>query len=298
MSENGKQSIAHRTYGRRMPETADPSTATATRLQRVTSACAAMHDSGGPLPQSTLATLAHCSARQLHRDFIEFLGVPPRTYGRCVRAARARTSLAGAGKITDAIYDAGYGSVRAFYEDASRSLGMTPRDFADGAPHQLLLWSATDSALGPIVAIASANGLCAVAIGDPHTMYDEIAAPFREAVLRRDDDAMADVMRALTWIANGCPAPQIPLHVRGTAFQARVWAALRTIPAGETRTYADIARQIGEPSAVRAVANACGANPTALVVPCHRVIRTDGSLGGYHWGLEVKEELLTREGTR
>ena len=271
---------------------------TGTRLRRVTAACEAMHDSGGPLPQSMLATLAQCSSRQLHRDFMELLGVAPRNYGRCVRASRARTALTGAKKVTDAMYDTGYGSVRAFYEDASRSLGMTPKEFANGAPHQLLLWSVADSVLGPVVAIASPTGLCAVAIGEPDAMFAEIAAPFHEAVLRRHDDAMADVMRALTLIAAGRPAPQIPLHVRGTAFQARVWAALRDIPLGETRTYTEVASQIGESSAVRAVANACGANPTALVVPCHRVIRSDGSLGGYHWGLEVKEDLLTREGTR
>jgi AraC family transcriptional regulator, regulatory protein of adaptative response / methylated-DNA-[protein]-cysteine methyltransferase len=257
-----------------------------------------MHDSGGPLPLPQLATMAHCSARQLQRDFMEILGVTPRSYGQCVRSTRARTALTGATRVTDAMYDAGYGSVRAFYEQASLRLGMNPRDFADGAPHQLLLWSATQSPLGEIIAIASASGLCAVAIGDSTEIFDEVSAPFRHAVLTRDDEAMSDVMRALALIAAGRPAPELPLHVQGTAFQARVWAALRTIPIGETRTYSEVAQQIGDPTAVRAVANACGANPTALSVPCHRVIRTDGSLGGYHWGLEVKEELLAREGSR
>lgn len=242
-----------------------------------------------------LAQIARCSPRQIQRDFAEILGTTPQDYGRCVRTDRARLALRRSERVTDAIYDAGYGSVRAFYEEAARRLGMTPRDYADGAPAHLLVWSVRPTSIGDIMAIASPHGLCRVVIGDETELLAPTLAEFPAATLVRDDEAMADVMRALQLIAEGRPAPELPLQIAGTAFQARVWAALQQIPAGQTRTYSEVAESIGEPSAVRAVANACGANPTALTVPCHRVIRTDGSLGGYHWGLEVKEHLLAAE---
>ena len=199
--------------------------------------------------------------------------------------------------MTAAIYDSGYGSVRAFYEEAARRLGMTPRDYAEGAPAHLLLWSVRSTPIGDIIAVAAPRGLCRVVIGVETDLVAETLAEFPAATLMRDDEAMVDVMNALELIAVGRPAPDVPLHIAGTAFQARVWKALTDMPPGETRTYSEVAAAIGEPKAVRAVASACGANPTALAVPCHRVIRTDGSLGGYHWGLEVKESLLAAEST-
>lgn len=266
-----------------------------TPIDRVTRACRALHVNGGPLPVGELATIAGCSTRQVQRDFAEVLGTTPADYGRCVRTNAARIALRDTDSVTDAIFDAGYGSVRAFYEETARRLGMTPKDYAQGAPAHLLLWSATSTRIGDVIAIASPRGLCRVVIGDAHELLEPTLAEFPAATLVRDDDAMVDVMRALSAIADGVDAPDLPMLVTGTAFQARVWAALRQIPAGETRTYSEVAAAIGEPQAVRAVANACGANPAALAIPCHRVIRTDGSLGGYHWGLEVKEHLLAAE---
>jgi AraC family transcriptional regulator of adaptative response/methylated-DNA-[protein]-cysteine methyltransferase len=266
-------------------------------IERVARACRALHDHGGPMRLADLATIAGCSARQMQRDFAEVLGTTPVDYGRCVRTDAARVALRDASRVTDAIFDAGYGSVRAFYEETARRLGMTPSDYAAGAPAHLLLWSVTSSSIGGIIAIASPRGLCRVVIGDANELLEPTLAEFPAATLIRDDDAMVDVMRALTAIADGVDAPDLPMLVTGTAFQSRVWAALRQIPAGETRTYSEVAEAIGEPQAVRAVANACGANPTALAIPCHRVIRTDGSLGGYRWGLEVKEHLLAAEAT-
>lgn len=264
---------------------------------RVASACRDMHAAGGPVRLEVLAEKVGCSGRQLQRDFTAVLGTSPQDYGRSVRTDRARSMLRGAPSITDAIYDAGYGSVRAFYEETARRLGMTPRDYADGAPAHLLLWSTRPTPIGDIMAIASTRGLCRVVIGVEADIVPVTLAEFPAATLVRDDAAMVDVMNALELIALGRPAPDLPIHISGTAFQARVWAALTKIPSGETHTYSEIAESIGEPKAVRAVANACGANPTALAVPCHRVIRTDGSLGGYHWGLEVKESLLAAEST-
>ena len=261
--------------------------------------CRAMHAAGGPMPLAELAELANCSTRQLQRDFDDVLGVSPRQYGTSVRAMNTRHTLRSSSSVTDAIYDAGYGSVRAFYEKASARLGMTPSDFVAGAPQHLLLWSSCDSAVGPLTCVAGPRGICflthpgAGAEGDEQRIREE----FPHAILERDDKAMRDVMKALRMIAEGKHAPELPIDVTGTAFQARVWAALRDIPYGETRTYSDIAEEIGEPAAIRAVGSACGANRVPLTIPCHRVIRTDGSLGGFGWGLEVKEELLAREGS-
>ena len=261
--------------------------------------CRAMHAAGGPMPLAELAELANCSTRQLQRDFDDILGVSPRQYGTSVRAMNTRHTLRSSSSVTDAIYDAGYGSVRAFYEKASARLGMTPSDFVAGAPQHLLLWSSCDSAVGPLTCVAGPRGICflthpgAGAEGDEQRIREE----FPHAILEHDDKAMRDVMRALRLIAEGKQAPDLPIDVTGTAFQARVWAALREIPYGQTRTYADIAEEIGEPAAIRAVGSACGANRVPLTIPCHRVIRTDGTLGGFGWGLEVKEELLSREGS-
>lgn len=258
-----------------------------------------MHSEGGPLPVSRLAELSDCSVRQLQRDFEDILGVSPRQYGASVRAMNARHMLRTSPSITDAIYDAGYGSVRAFYEQASARLGMTPSDFAAGAPQHVLLWSSCDSVVGTLTCVAGPRGICLLLHSTEGRPVDEerIREEFPNAILERDDDAMSDVMHALRLIAEGKQAPELPIDVTGTAFQARVWAALKEIPYGETRSYAEIAEEIGEPGAIRAVGSACGANRVPLTIPCHRVIRTDGSLGGFGWGLEVKETLLSAEGS-
>lgn len=257
-----------------------------------------MGAAGGPVAVSDLARRIPCSARQLQRDFAEVLGVSPRQYGQAVRSERARQVLRESASVTDALHDSGYGSVRAFYEEAARRLGMTPSQYAAGAPRLLLLWSVAPTAVGEVAAVATARGLAAVRIGADRARVDlerEVRAEFPHADLRRDDAAMADVMRALAALARGDRAPDLPVDVQGTAFQARVWGALRDIPPGQTRTYTQIAAAIGQPTAVRAVARACATNRVALAVPCHRVIRGDGDLAGYRWGLEVKEALLTAE---
>ena len=263
-------------------------------------ACRAMHGARGPLPVAELADLAGCSTRQLHRDFEDVLGVSPRAYGACVRDMNARHLLRTASSITDAIYDAGYGSVRAFYEKATNRLGMTPTDFAAGAPQHLLIWSMMKSTVGWLTCVAGPRGICLLLHDDDEpseaSIGERIREEFPHAIVERDDAAMRDVLRALQAIARGRPAPDLPIDVTGTAFQARVWAALRAIPYGQTRSYADIAEEIGEPNAVRAVGSACGANRVPLSIPCHRVVRTDGSLGGFGWGLAVKETLLESEG--
>lgn len=254
-----------------------------------------MTDAGGPLPVTELASALSCSPRQLQRDFADVLGVTPRQFGQAVRTERTRIALRSGGSVLDAAFAAGYGSVRGFYEEAARRLGMTPSDYIAGAPEQLLLWSVTSTQVGDVIAVATPRGLAAVRIGEERQLVSEIAAEFPNATLERDDAAMVDVMSALSALTVGRPAPDLPVDVHGTAFQARVWRALQDIPTGETRTYSDVATAIGSPTAVRAVARACATNKVALAIPCHRVLRTDGDLAGYRWGLAVKRSLLASE---
>lgn len=254
-----------------------------------------MESAGGPVPIADLARLADCTSRQVQRDFAD-LGISPAGYGRAVRTARARQALRSSPSVSDALFDAGYGSVRAFYQEAGRRLGMTPSEYATGASGLPLLWATTQAAVGFIIAVASPRGLCSVRIGtDRNALVREISREFDSADLCEDEVAMADVMTALRALALGASLDALPIDVHGTAFQARVWGALRTIPSGQTRTYTEIAAEIGSPSSVRAVAAACARNPVALAIPCHRVIRADGSLAGYAWGLEVKQQLLDAE---
>ena len=268
----------------------------AQRRARVVSACQWMNAAGGPIPLSDLA--ADVSPRQLQRDFEEVLGISPRAYGQAVRTAAARTSLRERASVLDAVFDTGHGSVRAFYDGAARRLGMSPAQYRAGAPGQELLWSVRASGVGDIVAAATERGLAAARLSAPEVAQAELAREFPHATLVRDDSAMAEIMDALMALADGTSTVVIPVDVQATAFQARVWAALREIPAGQTRTYTQIAERLGEPSAVRAVARACATNPVALAIPCHRVIRGDGSLAGYRWGLEVKSRLLAAEAGR
>lgn len=262
---------------------------------RVSSACRAMTSAGGPVAVDHLATSLGCSARQLQRDFVDVLGITPRQYGQAVRTDRTRLALRASGTVLDAAFTAGYGSVRGFYEEAAQRLGMTPSEYAAGAPEQVLLWSVSPTPVGDVLAVATPRGLASVRIGTARDLETRMRSEFERATLERDDAAMRDVMTALIALASGRPSPELPLDVRGTAFQARVWSALREIPAGQTRTYSQVAESIGRPTSVRAVARACATNPVALAVPCHRVIRSDGSLAGYRWGLAVKRSLLTAE---
>ncbi len=262
---------------------------------RVRAACRRIREAGAPLPVDELARAAGCSPRQLQRDFAEVLSISPRQYGQAVRTERTRQTLQHSASVLDGAFAAGYGSVRAFYEEAARRLGMTPSEYAAGAPAQVLLWSATATAIGEVVAVATPRGLAAVRIGDADAQVDALAEEFHGATLVRDDAAMADVMAALRLLATGRTAADLPVDVQGTAFQARVWRALQEIPPGQTRTYTQVAESIGAPTSTRAVARACATNKVALAVPCHRVVRVDGDLAGYRWGLAVKAALLEAE---
>lgn len=231
---------------------------------RVAAAAAQMERAGGPVALQELTVRAACSPRQLQRDFAEVLGVAPRQYGAGVRTAAARRALQQTGSVSDAMYEAGYGSVRAFYAEAARRLGMKPHEYARRAAGRTLLWSAAGTPLGEVIAVASPDGLCAVHIGELGELLELVREEFAGARLMRDDAAMGDVMSALQRLAQGLDAPRLPVAAAGTAFQARVWAALREIPAGQTRTYRQVAASIGSPQSARAVARACATNPVAL----------------------------------
>ena len=250
-------------------------------------------------PDLVVADFAHeagYNERHLRRRFSTLLGVSVTNYTRAQRATRVRETLRSTSSVTEAIYQAGYGSSRAFYEHAAPRLGMAPSVFQSGGAGESITFTSQRTALGVVLCARTARGVCAVRIGpDEGALEAELATEFPRARLERDDDALSDLARIVEQAARGQEVERLPLDLVGTAFQMRVWQELVRIPRGTTLTYGEVAERIGAPRAVRAVGSACGANPAALLVPCHRVVRRDGSLGGYRWGLEVKAALLELE---
>ncbi|MDQ3678966.1 MAG: bifunctional DNA-binding transcriptional regulator/O6-methylguanine-DNA methyltransferase Ada [Actinomycetota bacterium] len=293
----GARRAGFRPCRRCRPETSGDEDPAAARVAR---ACRLLEEADAPPELAALARSVGWSPFHLQRVFRRCVGVSPRQYADAVRLHRVKQSLRGGSTVTAAVYDAGYGSTRGFYEKASLRLGMTPSTYRAGAAGAVVSYTLAESSVGSLLVAATEQGLCSVKIGpDASALFENLRIEFGRADLRQADDELAEVGATVRALADGGPVElDLPLAVRGTAFQARVWEALRRIPAGTTRSYTEVASSIGMPAAVRAVANACGANPVALVVPCHRVVRTDGSLGGYRWGIEVKAELLRREAGR
>jgi AraC family transcriptional regulator of adaptative response/methylated-DNA-[protein]-cysteine methyltransferase len=245
-----------------------------------------------------LAAGAGISPFHLHRLFKRYTGLTPRSYAAAKKAERVKRELERGEDVTHAIYAAGYGSSSRFYENARSRLGMAPANYRAGGRHEKIRFAVGQCSLGHVLVAATDKGICEVRLGDdPHKLVEELQDRFSNAELTGGD---LDFEQAVRLVVSHIEAPReaapaLPLDVRGTAFQQRVWDALRRIPPGRTASYAEIASSIGQPSATRAVAQACGANRIAVLIPCHRVIRTDGSQGGYHWGIERKRELLARE---
>ena len=240
-----------------------------------------------------LALAVGASPFHLQRRFKETFGVSPRDYQDAHRVEAVKSSLKNGSRVTDALYEAGYGSVSRFYE--KQRLGMSARDYRAKGRGQRIGFCTFQSPLGTILIAATKSGLCSVKLGDdPSRLRHLLAEEFSEAQIIQTE--MEDLKnKILSFIRGEGSLARLPLDIRGTVFQRRVWDELLRIPRGETRTYRDIARAIGAPDAVRAVGSACGANPVALVVPCHRAVRTDGGLGGYAWGLSRKKRLLALE---
>jgi AraC family transcriptional regulator of adaptative response/methylated-DNA-[protein]-cysteine methyltransferase len=248
---------------------------------------------------ATLAAAAGLSPHHFHRVFKAATGVTPKAYAAAHRMRAVQDRLSEGAPVTEALYDAGYGSSSRFYDGAETMLGMAPARYRDGGAGVRIRYALADSVLGRTVIAASERGLCAIAFGDDDAeLIGQLKARFPKAALEGDD---ADFQRWVDQVIAFLGAParglDLPLDIRGTAFQRRVWQALRDIPPGETRSYAEVAQAIGQPGASRAVARACATNPLAVAVPCHRVVRSDGDVSGYRWGIARKRALLEREAT-
>jgi AraC family transcriptional regulator, regulatory protein of adaptative response / methylated-DNA-[protein]-cysteine methyltransferase len=247
-----------------------------------------------------LASHAGMSAFHTHRLFKSITGVTPRAYAAAHRARRVRGELAKRATVTEAIYGAGYNSSARFYEAAGGVLGMTPTAFRAGGRGAEIRFAIGQCSLGAILVAATERGVCAILLGDdPEALAHDLERKFPRARLVGADAGFEQlVAQVVGLVEQPRLGSELPLDIRGTAFQQRVWKALRRIPAGKTASYRDIARRIGAPRAVRAVAQACAANALAVAIPCHRVVRTDGDLSGYRWGVERKRALLDREAAR
>lgn len=245
----------------------------------------------------TLAAQAGVSPFHFHRVFKSVAGVTPKAYADAHRAERVREALATSGTVTEAIYDAGFNSGGRFYAKSAQVLGMTPTSFRAGGEAAVIRFAIGECSLGSILVAATDKGVCAILLGDdPEALIRDLQDRFGRAELVGGDAGFeALVAKVVGFVEQPGLGLDLPLDVRGTAFQQRVWQALRDIPAGETAGYAQIAEKIGSPRAVRAVAQACAANAIAVAIPCHRVVRTDGALSGYRWGVERKRALLERE---
>ena len=254
-----------------------------------------------PLTLKTLSAETGVSAHHLQRTFKEVMGITPRQYKENRRLVDFKANVKAGANVTDAMYDAGYGSSRGLYEKSSSRLGMTPATYGRGGRGMRIIYTTTECALGRVLVAATERGVCSVALGDSDS--ELIAALFAEYPAASIDSRDTMISPSLNlWLSkvlehvNGKTAHiDLPLDIQATAFQWRVWEELRRIPLGATRSYQEIAKAMGKPKAVRAVASACAGNHLALVVPCHRVIREDKNLGGYRWGLERKRTLLKRE---
>ena len=244
-----------------------------------------------------LARRAGMSVFHLHRVFKTVTGVTPKEYAAAERARRVRSTLESAPSVTEAIHAAGYGSSARFYEKSNRRLGMTPTEFRAGGKDQDIRFAVGECSLGSILVAATARGICSIALGDdPETLCHDLERRFpRARLVGSDPEFEALVARVVGLVENPSQVSTLPLDVQGTAFQERVWRALSKISPGTTTTYGELARRLGTPRATRAVARACAQNPVAVAIPCHRVVRTNGELAGYRWGIERKRELLRRE---
>lgn len=280
------------------PEGRAPSGVLADRLAAACRLIEMTIETGDEPPQlATLAEAAGLGPHHFHRVFKQALGVTPRAYAAEVRASRLRQRLAGAASVTEACYDAGFGSSGRFYTETPAILGMTPTAYRDRGAGVEIRFAIGQCSLGAVLVAATDRGVCAILLGDDaEALLRELQDRFARARLVGAEQGFENlVAKAVSLVEQPAAPVDLPLDIRGTAFQRRVWEALRAIPAGETRSYGEIAAGLGMPRAVRAVARACAANPLAVAIPCHRVVRLDGGLSGYRWGIERKRALLDRE---
>lgn len=263
----------------------------------VTRACRLIEQSEADLPLAALAQHLECSPGHVQRTFKALVGVTPKAYATAWRAQQLRSNLQQAPSVTEALYQAGFNSSGHFYGKSAAILGMSPAAYRSGGARETLHFAVGACSLGAILVASSERGVVCVTLGDdPDLLLMDLQDRFPAAHLSgADADYEQVVAQVVGMVESPDTAPDLPLDIRGTAFQQRVWQALRAIPAGETRSYAEVACAIGQPTSARAVARACGANAIAVAIPCHRVVRQDGALSGYRWGIERKQVLLARE---
>ena len=276
----------------------DPSSAAAQRAALVARACRMIETSDTPPRLGDLATEVGMSPFHFHRLFKAETGLTPKAYSSAYRARKLRDELSSPDtSITDAIYDAGFNSNSRFYEVSGHLLGMRARDYRAGGAGAVIHFAVGQCTLGAILVAQSQRGICAILLGDdPDRLVRDLQDQFPKAeIVGCDDEFEQLVAQVVGFIEAPSMGLQLPLDVQGTAFQERVWRALREIPPGTTASYTEIAARIGSPKAVRAVAQACATNHIAVAIPCHRVVRRDGDLAGYRWGVDRKRELLRRE---
>ncbi|HEX5588558.1 MAG TPA: methylated-DNA--[protein]-cysteine S-methyltransferase [Acidimicrobiia bacterium] len=268
------------------------------RVTRVERACRAIEADGtSDLQLAELAALSGTSPDTLRRDFLRVLGVTPKQYADGLRVERLRAELRDGRPVTDAMYDVGYGSSSRLYEQSNARLGMTPSSYGARGKGASIAFTIADSPFDRLLVAATERGVCSVRVGsDDVGLETHLRDEFSAASVARDDDLLkAAVDEVLRRVDGDTPLREVPLDMRGTAFQLKVWRELLRIPRGETRTYGEVAEAVGSPGGARAVGQACGNNPVAFVVPCHRVIAADGGLGGYAFGLDVKRRVLDGE---
>ncbi len=279
-----------------------PEQSSAPSAEVVSSVCRAIESAvtaGDPAPQlETLADKAGLSRFHLHRLFRAATGLTPRQYANACRAKQMLKQVKESATVTESIYETGFNSSSRFYHAAANTLGMTPSEFRKGAQNTAITYAIGPSSLGMLLVARSTRGICAILMGDSEeTLRNNLQQRFPQATLVPADADFAETLEKIVTLTEQPRSTHInlPLDIRGTAFQQRVWQALQEIPAGETASYADIAQRIGNPRSVRAVAQACASNALAVAIPCHRVVKSDGALSGYRWGVERKKELLRRE---
>ncbi|WP_246195172.1 bifunctional DNA-binding transcriptional regulator/O6-methylguanine-DNA methyltransferase Ada [Paracoccus litorisediminis] len=263
----------------------------------IAEACRIIEAAETPPSTEELARRIGLSRFHFHREFKARTGLTPQGYAKAHRAGRLRDALASEGSVTAAIYQAGFGSGSRFYATSDAIIGMAPKAYRQGGAQAEIRFALAQCALGAILVASTDKGVCAISLGDePEPLLRELQDRFpRARLVGADAEYEKLVAQVIGFVERPALGLDLPLDIRGTAFQQRVWQALRDLPVGETVSYAELARRLGQPKSMRAVAGACAANTIAVAIPCHRVVRTDGALSGYRWGIARKRELLDRE---
>jgi AraC family transcriptional regulator of adaptative response/methylated-DNA-[protein]-cysteine methyltransferase len=294
LPENAEQA-GFRACKRCKPQDANSGAAQTRLVQNV---CRLIDESDGePVTLATLGEQLGVSSFHLQRTFKSVMGITPKEYAEARRVNKFKQGIRDGAAVTSAIYDAGFGSSSRLYESAASTLGMTPATYGKGGRGAVINYTTVVTPLGQLLVAATSKGVCSVKLGDSaKTLEENLLQEFPAAEVRREDKMLNSAVSAIVdQIANRNPRIELPLDIRATAFQKEVWQRLQAIPYGQTASYSDVAKAIGNEKAVRAVARACATNPVALVIPCHRVIREDRGLGGYRWGLSRKKKLLETE---